>query len=739
LAKRKKRTRDVAPAAAPGGPAASAPERKTRLGFAVVMAGLVLLLVAAAAYWRWPKPARPNLLLVTIDTLRADHVGAYGRKGARTPVLDGLARRGALFRHAASAVPLTGPSHATILTGLYPPVHGARDNVVFPLDARHKTLATLLKKEGYRTAAFVGAYPVAAGFGFRQGFDDFDEGFHQSPIPGEGAERPGNEVADAAIRWLAARRGREPLFLWTHFYDPHAPYAPPPPYREEFADRPYDGEIAFADAQVGRVLEALRTSGRLDDTVVIAAADHGESLGDHGERTHAVLIYESTLHVPLIMAGPGVPPGRDVTARVGLVDVLPTALGLLGLRAPVGLVGRDLRPAFEGRKLPAEGLYAESLFGRLNCRWSSLRAWYDGDWKLIEGSEPELFDLSDDPGETTNRAGDEKGRRDRMRQALQAAVRTMAPAGDNAKPNPVSAEQEEQLRSLGYTAGSGGSGAVDEPGLPDPRSLVGVYERIQGAIRAPHGIAAASEEVKSLVALDPGNPFGHFAVGSLAYRAGRLRDADQAFARALELDPDRPNVRQQRGRVLRDRGLLEQSEKELRIVVEQTRGDVGGAVALTDTLIERGKLEEAEALLEDVLKREPHHQAALGAKGRLLVARGRPRDAVAFLEQAAAGESPDSLVELAMALLQAGEPARARDTAARVLARNPSHPWALTVLGQSLVKEGRREEGLRALQQALAASPRRIEVWKSLARAFEEAGDSGRATRCLREAKALAG
>ena len=229
-------------------------------------------------------------------------MGAWGYAGARTRALDGLAARGARFANAEAAVPLTGPSHATIFTGSYPPVHGVRDNVTFTLDARHATLASLLKAAGYQTAAFVGAYPVAAAFGLGRGFDEYHEGFHQIPIPGQGAERPGNEVADDVIAWLKSSH-TAPFFVWAHFYDPHAPYTPPSPYREEFKDRPYDGEIAFADAQLGRILDALDATGHRDDTVIVAMSDHGESLGEHDERTHAILIYEATLHVPLLMAG----------------------------------------------------------------------------------------------------------------------------------------------------------------------------------------------------------------------------------------------------------------------------------------------------------------------------------------------------------------------------------------------------------------------------------------------------
>ena len=272
------------------------------------------MLGAAVAGWRALGPAAPsgpNLLLITIDTLRADRVGAYGAATAATPVLDALAGRGVRFDEAQTAVPLTGPSHATILTGQYPPTHGVRGNVVFTLGDQYPTLATLVKRRGYRTAAFVGAYPVAAAFGFNQGFDTFDEEFHETGPLDQGAERRANEVADAAGRWLSSPAANDaPFFMWVHFYDPHAPYDPPSPYRERFAGRPYDGEIAFTDAQIGRVLEALRASGRERDTVVMVLADHGEGLGDHGEATHAVLTYQSTMRVPFVVAGPGVPAAK---------------------------------------------------------------------------------------------------------------------------------------------------------------------------------------------------------------------------------------------------------------------------------------------------------------------------------------------------------------------------------------------------------------------------------------------
>jgi choline-sulfatase len=701
----------------------------------------VVLAAAAGAWLLWPfRSPHPNLLLVTIDTLRADHVGAYGYGLASTPVLDALARRGARFEHAESAVPLTGPSHSTILTGLYPPGHGVRDNVNFVLEPGHPTLATRLKRLGYRTAAFVGAYPVAASLGFAQGFDDFEEGFHVSPVPGQGAERPGNEVADSAIAWLAKVDRARPFFLWMHLYDPHAPYKPPPPYSERFRERPYDGEIAFADAQIGRVLQALGSGGRDKSTLVIAVADHGESLGEHGEATHAVLIYEATLRIPFIVAGPGVPGGRVVHERVATVDIVPTALGLLGLPPPPGLPGRDLRPALAGERLHGEPVYSESLFGRLNCRWSSLRSWTEGDWKLINGAEPELYDLGRDPDETQDRAAQERGRVERMRQALGAALARMAPGGDNAHAVALSPEQQERLRSLGYAGGgSGGAGSIDEPGLPDPRARVHLYERLLGLLASPPAAAAhAADEVAALAGQDPGNPFAQFALASLAYHAGQLARADHAFARTLELDPDRPSIRQYYGRLLRDRERLEESEKQHRIALEQTtEDDLKTRISLAETLIALKKTEEASRLLEDVLKRAPRHLDALGAKGRLLFALGQKEEAISYLRQACTEGDEESWLELASAYILLGQPDNAREAAAQTLRQNPGHPWAQVVIGHCLILEGRRTQGLEVLKRAVKAGPRRPRVWHDLARAFAAAGDAGQAAECNRRAAVI--
>jgi arylsulfatase A-like enzyme/Tfp pilus assembly protein PilF len=715
--------------------------KRSSRSIAVVSGAVVVTILIAAVGWRALHPAprsRPNLLLITIDTLRADHVGAYGAATGATPALDALAAAGARFDQVQTAVPLTGPSHATILTGVYPPSHGVRGNVVFTLGSEHPTLAARLKRHGYRTAAFVGAYPVAAAFGFGQGFDTFDEEFHESGPTDQGAERRANEVADAALKFLAGG-GATPFFAWLHFYDPHAPYTPPSPYAERFARTPYDGEIAFTDAQVGRVIDALHASGRDRDTIVIVLADHGEGLGDHHELTHAVLTYQSTMRVPLIVEGPGVPAGAVVAPRVATIDVVPTALGLLGLDVDPSLLGRDLRPLMAGRTLAADPFYQESLFGRLNCHWAALRGWVKDDWKLITGAEPELYNLADDPREERNLAAAQPDRVKRMTDDLQRGLQRFAPGGDRAQPRAVSAEQEERLRSLGYTAGSGGSGPLDDPSLPDPRTHVELYDRLQAATVAQGpALARAFDDVQRITVLDPANPFAFGTLASMAYRHGSLLVAAPAFARALELDPDRPGVRQNYGKLLRELERYPESERELRLAVAAADDDLEAKINLAATLVAERKHDEASHVIDAVLAKSPAHPDALGVKAQLLAGEGRMKDALPYFEQATSTSAPEPFIELARAYSAAGAPSKAKDAAAEALRRSPGHPWAMAVLGEALVAEGRRDSGLDYLNRALSAGPRRPVVWNSLADGFDAAHDPAHAAYCRRQAAALA-
>ncbi|HEX2465656.1 MAG TPA: sulfatase, partial [Thermoanaerobaculia bacterium] len=357
-----------------------------------------------------------NVLLVTLDTVRADRLGSYGYAGASTPALDGLAREGIRFSQAVATAPLTLPSHASILTGLFPPRHAVHQNGAAALPPTVPTLAEALHGHGYRTAAFVGSFVLDARFGLDRGFELYDDDIPRDPttaVPGLEAERPGTQVVDRALSWLNADDQR-PFFVWVHLYDAHAPYEPPEPYRSRFADRPYDGEIASVDAQVGRLLSYLDERGLAGDTIVAVAADHGEALGEHGELTHGLLLFEPTVRVPLLLRAPGRLPGGVVVGEpVGLADLAPTLAGLAGvhLGLPSSSVdGRDLSASLAaGDEPPRVDLYAETEYPRL-FGWSALAAIRRGHAKYVAAPTPRLFDLESDPGETSNtlQAGDHR-------------------------------------------------------------------------------------------------------------------------------------------------------------------------------------------------------------------------------------------------------------------------------------------------------------------------------------------
>jgi choline-sulfatase len=339
-----------------------------------------------------------------MDTVRPDHLGCYGYSGIDTPNVDSVARRGALFEAAVTHTPLTAPSHASMFTGLYPMQHKVRDTGGFVLDASHPTLATILQQQGWDTAAFIGSSVLKRGFGFGQGFDVYDDEMPKASsrkLAGEYAERRAGKVVDRAVRWLESRSGK-PFLLWVHLFDPHSPYDPPAPYREKYRGRPYDGEIAYADSELGRLFSAVDKVSPSEQTLIAVLSDHGESLSDHGEYNHGVFLYDSTLRIAFLLAGPGVPAGVRVKQQARAIDLLPTVLSLMNLKPPSGLPGASLTPAFSGKDVGAEYSYAETLYPKINMGWSELRGIRTSQWKYVRAPRPELYNLVKDPGEKKN-------------------------------------------------------------------------------------------------------------------------------------------------------------------------------------------------------------------------------------------------------------------------------------------------------------------------------------------------
>jgi arylsulfatase A-like enzyme/Flp pilus assembly protein TadD len=647
------------------------------------LAAVVPLLLSSAGCTREDgggvpeAPANQNLVLVTLDTVRADHLGAYGYAAAETPWLDRLAREGVRFAQVSSQVPLTLPSHATMLSGLLPPHHGLRMNGIGTFPEAPATLATLLQGAGYRTGAFVGAFVLDRRFGLGRGFDLYDDEILRDPGAGTvlEAERPGREVMDRALAWLGqdTSAGAKPFFLWIHLYDAHAPYVPPSPWRERHAKSPYDGEIAAVDEQVGRLLQELERRGLNDRTVVAVAADHGEGLGEHGEQTHGLLLYEPTLRVPLLLRGPGLAAGTVVKTPVRLVDLAPTLAGLLGrpLPPPAGreLDGRDLSPALRGGQEPGPvDVYAETRYPA-TFGWSPLASLRRRDLKYIAGARPELYDLARDPGESQDlaaRSDSVQGFAARLAEIEAGAVEAPRSAPD--------AETRARLASLGYAAGSAPPPPPrrDPAAGPSPREMVDLFQRFERAHNQLKDgeVEPALASLEQLVAADPRNPVfrGELArafrdrgemgravplfrqaaadapddpeawynLAAALQAAGEAGEARQALERALHLDPARPEAHNTLALALLAEQKPEEALRELQAAVVLDARDATALNNLGNVLRGLGRLDEAEQAYRRSTAVAPRYAEPLNGLGTLEVERDRPAAALSLFDRALA-------------------------------------------------------------------------------------------------------
>ncbi len=529
-----------------------------------------------------------NLLLVTLDTTRPDRLGCYGNDEIRTPVMDALARDGVIFSNAIATTPTTLPSHASIMTGLYPHHHGSRSNGLFPLAMEETTLAEVLSAAGYATAAMVSAFVLDSKFGLDQGFDVYDDEIHAKNRSSGAYERSGDQTTDRAIQWLHEGRA-DAFFLWVHYYDPHAPYRLSGSAAKSGGDNPYDEEIAFVDEQVGRLLKVLDELGRAEKTLVVVVADHGEGLGDHGEYSHGVLLHDSTLRVPLIMrAGRRLGGGVHIGRRVSQVDLVPTLLSLLGISPPDGLDGFDLTRSGEGvRAIFAETLHALAKFG-----WAPLVAVYAGDQKLILGPNPEFYDLSEDPLERQNaydvyrvRAASMLGELTRFfGHDIDAALTLQGALVPNAR-------DRLGLQALGYAVDNAGTFPFAEARL-DPKEMLPVLNEVEAlALEEPGPENLARLET---IASDwPDNAPTFRLLGRLYLERGRLREAERASRRAIDLAPGVPSAIVVLAQALIRSGETGEARALLQPVVVADPGDFEAHYSLGVLLLNDGEVEEA--------------------------------------------------------------------------------------------------------------------------------------------------
>jgi arylsulfatase A-like enzyme len=516
-----------------------------------------------------PAPAPPNVLILTIDTWRADYIGASGRGKVKTPHLDALAAQGAYFPETLTCSPMTTPGHATILSGLHPPSHGVRDNTHGKFRDGLPTLATILKAKGYATGAFVSAYPLIRAYGLDRGFDVSDDQLVYQPnkMDFNLQWRPGPATLDRAEAWLKGVKG--PFFAWVHLFEPHAPYEAPEPHASAYAKDPYAGEVAYADALAGRLVATLRESGTLDRTLLVVCGDHGEGLGEHGEATHGLLVYQSTLAVPLILRYPGPVQAGVFRQRASLADVAPTVLDLLGVPLPRPVDGTSLKPLLKGTAKTHPPLYAESWNGRLNFGIEPATVWLDGGMKLTMKPRPELYDLDQDASEEANLFGKEahRPRANALGRALKAWLKPReagAPAGGTAM---VPGLDPNALKSLGYLAGT--STAASAKGM-DPVEFLPWMNKIYEARQ--YTAAAQFDQSKpaydELLARFPDSAVILLEAGMVGVATRDFPGAKQLFARALAMDGSDPTALLNMGNIEMILGDYRASERHLLHLVE---------------------------------------------------------------------------------------------------------------------------------------------------------------------------
>jgi arylsulfatase A-like enzyme/Tfp pilus assembly protein PilF len=644
---------------------------------------IVIITALAATCAATQTPAKPafNVVLITIDTLRADHVGCYGYKQIKTPNIDGLAADGARFDRAFAVVPVTLPSHSSMLTGTYPMLSGMHDFSGNKLSPNQPTLASVLKQSGYQTAAVVAAAVLDSRFGLNQGFDYYYDHFDFSRLDEanlDEMERPGNIVADVTLDWLA-KNSEKKFFVWMHLYDPHFPYHPPEPYATEYANQPYDGEIAFADEQVGRLLRFLKDKGLYKNTVIVLCGDHGESLGEHGEKTHGFFIYNATMHVPLIVHAPGNGVARVVADPVSLVDLMPTMLSAVGVEVPSQVQGRNLLPDLRAenseqmRTDPGDHgrvLYGETFLPRIHFNWSELRGSENTKYHFIDAPRPELYDLAKDPSEVHNLFTEKKAVAGEMRAKLVGMIRDYSAGKEMAEKTGLDPALMERLKALGYAGFSGGSDpTISSRDLPDPKDRIVAYELISDAIAdSQHGRYQESiEKLKVVVKTEPNSVPAHYLQGLDFYHLKMFAEAVDELQKTVQLSPDYALAFFNLGMAQAHAGQMDAAIATLQRTLQLDATNFEAAYNLGVAFLQKQQWEPAAAAFRQSVKIYPDLARGHRALGETLLYQDKLDEAISELRRAVELAPQESTVHesLAKALIAKGLTAEANEETRR--------------------------------------------------------------------------
>jgi arylsulfatase A-like enzyme/Flp pilus assembly protein TadD len=645
--------------------------------------------LSAAGQTAAPAPAQTsqktawNVVLITIDTLRADHLGCYGYKQIKTPNIDGLAADGTRFERAFAVVPVTLPSHATMLTGTYPMLSGMHDFSVNKLSASQPTLASVLKGAGYTTGAVVASAVLDSRFGLNQGFDFYYDHFDFSRLDESNLdemERPGNQVADLTLDWLG-KNWQKKFFVWMHLYDPHFPYTPPEPYRTEYAGRLYDGEIAFADAQVGRLVRFLKDKGIYQNTVIVLAGDHGEGLGEHGEKTHGFFIYNSTMHVPLIIRVPDAKSGQTAGDMVSLADVMPTVLAALGMDIPAQVQGKSLLGSVRGGDSQISGrdrsVYGETFLPRLHFNWSELRGAENTKYHFIDAPKPELYDVGKDPAELHNLVADKKAVSEEMRAKLVAMIREYSAGKELAEKTSLDPALAERLKSLGYVAFSGGGDpAISNHDLPDPKDRIGVYEEFSDAMSdSQHGKYQESiEKLNAVLKTEPNSTPAHYMQGLNYYRLKMFPEAIAELEKTVQLSPDYALAFFNLGMAQAHAGEMDAAIATLEHTLQLDATNFDAAFNLGVAYLQKRDLESAAGAFRRSVTANPDFARGHRALGETLLYLGKTDEALVETRRAVelAPNEPETHASLAKVLEAKGLTAEAQAERERAQGTQPA-------------------------------------------------------------------
>ncbi len=738
-----------------------------RLGPAV---GLVALVATAGlSAWWWAAPPRHiaangvdlgrlpnyadrtdlNVVVVTLDTTRADRIGAYGHPAAAaTPVFDRLAREGILFEQAMTSAPLTLPAHATMFTGGFPPQHGVRDNGGFFLDPGATTLAERLAARGYRTGAFVGAYVLDSKWGLDQGFEHYADDFDLSTVKAVSlgnVARRADAVVDLALPWLSAVAGQR-FFAWLHFYDAHAPYDAPEPYRSQYAAQPYNGEVAFADAQLGRVVDFLERGGLLDRTIVVVLGDHGESLGEHDEGSHGFFVYETATRVPFLIRAPF---SRTAARRVGglvrTADLMPTLLDLLGPASgdPAMPSGRTLAPVMTGDRaaIDADG-YAEAMYPLHHYGWSALKAIRSGRFKLVDAPRPELFDLVADPGETVNLYDRERDVANRLQRSLRAMEAGFERA-TSPPPAEVDPETRARLASLGYV--SSFVATEDAPGVTraDPKDKIALFNLMSEARDVAQDESGRLQTsitlLRKVVADDPQVIDAWFNLGNVHVRLGQHQEAIGYFRAALALKPDYDLALINMANAYR---ALGQDDEALAGYEHYLRVDPKNAwvqYQAGEIHLDHGRVDRATDFFAAALSIDPKVAPARVALGAVAITRGDGAAAEREIQAALAVRPDVRLAHFNLGVLaeSRGDRAGALDAYRRELDHHADAYRAMFNAARLLQQGGDSTGARQLLERAVAVNSRFAEGFFYLAQARLAGGDLDGAARAARDGLAV--